>query len=37
MTDDIRIRAETLGIVVHFPWLGIAYFRRTEKTFANLI
>jgi homopolymeric O-antigen transport system permease protein len=27
----------SLGIVVMFLWLGIAYFRRTEKTFADLI
>ncbi|MGB8061734.1 MAG: ABC transporter permease [Candidatus Sulfotelmatobacter sp.] len=27
----------SLGIVALFLWLGIAYFRRTEKTFADLI
>lgn len=27
----------SLGIVVLFLWLGIAYFRRTERTFADLI
>ena len=27
----------SLGIVALFLWLGIAYFRRTEKTFADVI
>ena len=27
----------SLGIVALFLWLGIAYFRRTERTFADLI
>jgi lipopolysaccharide transport system permease protein len=27
----------SLCIVALFLWLGIAYFRRTEKTFADLI
>jgi lipopolysaccharide transport system permease protein len=27
----------SLGIVAIFLWLGIAYFRRTERTFADLI
>ncbi|MBU6297868.1 MAG: ABC transporter permease [Alphaproteobacteria bacterium] len=27
----------SLGIVALFLWLGIAYFRRTEKTFADII
>jgi len=27
----------SLGIVAAFLWLGIVYFRRTEKTFADLI
>ncbi len=27
----------SLGIVALFLWLGVAYFRRTEKTFADLI
>ena len=26
-----------LGVVALFLWLGIAYFRRTERTFADLI
>ncbi|HVA81270.1 MAG TPA: ABC transporter permease [Candidatus Binataceae bacterium] len=29
--------ALSLGVVVAFLWLGIAYFRRTEKSFADLI
>lgn len=27
----------SFGVVAFFLWLGIAYFRRTEKTFADLI
>jgi lipopolysaccharide transport system permease protein len=27
----------SLGVIVLFLWLGIAYFRRTERTFADLI
>jgi lipopolysaccharide transport system permease protein len=27
----------SLGVVVLFLWLGIAYFRRTERSFADLI
>ena len=27
----------SLGVVIAFLWLGIAYFRRVEKTFADLI
>jgi lipopolysaccharide transport system permease protein len=27
----------SLGVVALFMWLGIAYFRRTEKSFADLI
>jgi lipopolysaccharide transport system permease protein len=27
----------SLGVVVLFMWLGIAYFRRTERSFADLI
>jgi lipopolysaccharide transport system permease protein len=27
----------SLGVVAFFLWLGIAYFRRTEKSFADLI
>ena len=27
----------SLGVVAFFLWLGIAYFRRTERTFADLI
>jgi lipopolysaccharide transport system permease protein len=27
----------SLGIMALFLWIGIAYFRRTERTFADLI
>ena len=27
----------SLGVVALFLWLGVAYFRRTERTFADLI
>jgi hypothetical protein len=27
----------SLGVIALFLWLGIAYFRRTEKSFADLI
>jgi lipopolysaccharide transport system permease protein len=27
----------SLGVVAFFLWLGVAYFRRTERTFADLI
>jgi len=27
----------SLGVVALFLWLGIAYFRRTERGFADLI
>jgi lipopolysaccharide transport system permease protein len=27
----------SLGVVMLFLWIGIAYFRRTERTFADLI
>jgi lipopolysaccharide transport system permease protein len=27
----------SLGIIALFLWIGVAYFRRTEKTFADLI
>jgi lipopolysaccharide transport system permease protein len=29
--------ALSLGVVAAFLWLGIAYFRRTERTFADLV
>jgi lipopolysaccharide transport system permease protein len=29
--------AASLAVVVFFLWLGVAYFRRTERTFADLI
>ena len=29
--------AASLGVVAFFLWLGVAYFRRTERTFADLI
>jgi lipopolysaccharide transport system permease protein len=29
--------AISLGVVVAFLWLGIAYFRRTERSFADLV
>ena len=29
--------AGSLGVVAMFLWLGIAYFRRTERTFADLV
>jgi lipopolysaccharide transport system permease protein len=27
----------SFGVVALFLWIGIAYFRRTERTFADLI
>jgi lipopolysaccharide transport system permease protein len=29
--------ALSLGVVVQFLWAGIVYFRRTERTFADLV
>jgi lipopolysaccharide transport system permease protein len=27
----------SLGVVASFLWLGVAYFRRTERSFADVI
>jgi lipopolysaccharide transport system permease protein len=27
----------SLGVVAAFLWIGVAYFRKTERTFADLL